>query len=71
MSSPRVSGRDVVRALGTLGFSFVSQKGSHAKLRNNEGRTVIVPLHPEIATGTLRSIVRQAGISMTDFVALL
>lgn len=71
MSSPRVSGRDVVRALGRLGFVTAGQKGSHVKLRNAEGRTAIVPMHPEIATGTLRSILRQAGVSMADFVALL
>lgn len=71
MSSPRVSGRDVVRVLGRFGYVVASQKGSHVKLRNAEGRTAIVPMHPEIATGTLRSILRQAGISMADFAALL
>lgn len=51
-----VSGREVVRALAKVGFSEVSQRGSHLKLRNREGRTVIVPMHRELARGTLRSI---------------
>jgi predicted RNA binding protein YcfA (HicA-like mRNA interferase family) len=71
MSNPRVSGKDVVRALSRVGFVFVSQRGSHVKLRNAAGRTVIVPMHSEIATGTLRSILRQAGLSLAEFLELL
>lgn len=44
-----VSGREVVRALAEVGFSEVSQRGSHLKLRSQEGRTVIVPMHRELA----------------------
>ena len=53
------SGADVVRALQRAGFSQVGQKGSHVKLRRErDGRTqtVIVPLHAELAPGTLASI---------------
>jgi predicted RNA binding protein YcfA (HicA-like mRNA interferase family) len=49
----------------------VSQRGSHLKLRHADGRTVIVPLHRELARGTLRSILRQAGLTADEFVALL
>jgi predicted RNA binding protein YcfA (HicA-like mRNA interferase family) len=45
---PVVSGREAVRALGRAGFGQVGQKGSHVKLRNEAGRTVIVPLHREL-----------------------
>jgi len=41
------------------------------KLRNEAGRTAIVPLHRELAPGTLRSILRQAGLSIDDFVTLV
>lgn len=68
---PVVSGSEVVKALKAADFDQVSQRGSHAKLRNPEGRTVIVPLHPELARGTLRSILRQAGLTVDEFAALL
>jgi len=68
---PVVSGQDVVRALRGVGFEQISQRGSHVKLRNTEGRTVIVPMHRELAPGTLRSILRQAALSAEEFTALL
>lgn len=52
------------------GFSRVSQRGSHAKLRDAKGRVVIVPLHDELMRGTLRSVIRQAGLSVADFLSL-
>jgi predicted RNA binding protein YcfA (HicA-like mRNA interferase family) len=42
VSVPTPSGANVIRALGKLGFAVVSQRGSHAKLRDNVGTTVIV-----------------------------
>jgi predicted RNA binding protein YcfA (HicA-like mRNA interferase family) len=53
---------DVLRALQSVGFVRVSQKGSHVKLRRGN-RTVVVP-HPrkDLPRGTLKSIERQAGI---------
>lgn len=68
---PVVSGRKVIRALGRAGFAQVSQRGSHVKIRNNAGRTVIVPLHRELARGTLGSILRQSGMSSDEFRKLL
>jgi predicted RNA binding protein YcfA (HicA-like mRNA interferase family) len=66
-----VSGHEVVRALAKVGFSEVSQRGSHLKLRSQEGRTVIVPMHRELARGTLRSILRQADLTVEAFMDLL
>jgi predicted RNA binding protein YcfA (HicA-like mRNA interferase family) len=68
---PVLSGAKVVAALERAGFSLVSQRGSHAKLRHDDGRVVIVPMHHEIAIGTLRSILRQASLSVGEFIALL
>lgn len=62
-----VSGRETLVALKRAGFSQVSQRGSHVKLSNNEGRVVIVPMHRELAPGTLASILRQAGIGRSEF----
>jgi predicted RNA binding protein YcfA (HicA-like mRNA interferase family) len=67
---PVVSGAEVVKALITAGFFEVSQRGSHRKLRHSDA-TVIVPMHKELASGTLRSIIRQSGMSVEEFLALL
>jgi len=68
---PVVSGQDVVKALLKAGFVQISQRGSHAKLRNADGKTAIVPLHRELAPGTLRSVLRQAEISPEEFATLI
>ena len=67
---PVVSGVDVIKALVVAGFVEVSQRGSHVKLRNRDA-TVIVPMHKELAAGTLRSIIRQSEISVEEFLAML
>jgi predicted RNA binding protein YcfA (HicA-like mRNA interferase family) len=68
---PLISGAEAIAALNKVGFIEVSQRGSHVKLRNQDGATVIVPRHRELARGTLRSILRQAGLSVDEFVSLL
>ena len=62
--------REVKRKLLATGFEEKGQKGSHVKFFKvvDEGtRTATVPHHKEITIGTLRSILRQAGISPDDF----
>ena len=68
---PVVSGAQVVAALRKGGFEQVSRRGSHVKLRAEDGRVVIVPMHRELAIGTLRSVIRQSGLSVEEFLALL
>jgi predicted RNA binding protein YcfA (HicA-like mRNA interferase family) len=68
---PVVSGTDAIRILGKVGFERTSQRGSHVKLRHTNGRVVVVPLHKELARGTLRSILRQAGLSPEEFAAIV
>lgn len=66
---PVVSGKNVVTALKTAGFQEVSQKGSHIKLKglwDGDNKTVIVPIHEELALGTLKSILRQAGMTIDE-----
>jgi len=61
---------EVQRRLESAGFNIVSQKGSHAKFVLKKGdaiRTAVIPKHKEITVGTLKSILRQAGISWEDF----
>ena len=61
------------RKLEAAGFVEVSPKGSHVKFarETEEGtRTAAVPRHSEVAVGTLRSILRQAGLSVEEFESL-
>ena len=70
---PRVSGREVVKALGKMGYQFDRQRGSHMVLRQAAPphRRLTVPDHAEIAKGTLRAIIRQAGLTVEEFKNLL
>lgn len=72
---PTVSGRRVVRALETAGFVVERISGSHHLLvhRDNPARAVTVPVHGsrDLKPGTLRAIIRQAGLSVAEFDDLL
>ena len=70
---PVVSGREAVKALGRVGYVLDHQRGSHMILRNTEPpfRRLTVPDHRELAKGTLRSIVREAGLTVELFTELL
>lgn len=59
--------------LARFGYAFDRQNGSHIVLRNQMPpfRRLVVPNHREIAKGTLRAIIRQAGLTVDDFIALL
>jgi predicted RNA binding protein YcfA (HicA-like mRNA interferase family) len=57
-----------------VGFTVVGRKGSHVRLKKRTAQSVnivIVPDHPEIKKGTLKSILRQAGLSAEDLERLL
>ena len=60
------SGLEVIDVLKRMGFSWTRTKGSHAVLRKDSA-VCVVPLHDELAVGTLRGILRQAGISPSEF----
>ena len=69
---PRISGRDCVKALGKIGFYLKRQHGSHMILRrDNPFAQVVVPDHKELDQGTLRAIIRQAELGVSEFVRLL
>ena len=71
---PVISGRQVVRVLTRIGFAIVGRKGSHVRLkrrRAEEVLIVIVPMHRELAKGTLRSILKQANLTAEDLLRLL
>ncbi len=67
-SIPVMSGREVVSKFENLGWRFVRQKGSHMILvKTGEMVTLSVPDHREVAKGTLRKLIRIAGITVDDF----
>ncbi len=70
---PRISGREVVKALKQLGYKKDRQKGSHIVLRQKIAphRRVTVPDHKEVAKGTLRAIIRETGLTVEEFIDLL
>ncbi|MDQ2805693.1 MAG: type II toxin-antitoxin system HicA family toxin [Chloroflexota bacterium] len=69
---PVISGRACVKALEQAGFIFKRQQGSHIVLRRDAPfAQVVVPDHDPLDRGTLRGIIRQAGLSVDDFVDLL
>lgn len=72
---PVVSGKDTVKALSKAGFIFVRQRGSHVTLAKeiapNKYLITVVPMHKELAKGTLRKIIADSGLSVQEFVKLL
>jgi predicted RNA binding protein YcfA (HicA-like mRNA interferase family) len=70
---PRISGSKVVAALYKIGYEKDRQKGSHIIMRQKEypHRRIVVPDHHEIAKGTLRAIIREAGLTVEEFRNLL
>ncbi len=65
---PVVSGADAVKALGRAGWRLDRQRGSHVVLlRQGHMASLSVPQHRELAPGTLRSLLRAAGLSVEDF----
>ena len=57
----------VIKGLERNGFRFVKQRGSHRKFKK-DNRTVIVPMHYELAKGTLMSILEQAGLTLEQII---
>ena len=70
---PQVRPREVIRVLESLGFQRIRQSGSHAAFRHPDGRWTTVSIHPSktIPTGTLRKIIRDAGLTPEQFVEML
>lgn len=65
---PRVSGAEAVRVLERLGFAVVRQRGSHIVMRRGAAGCV-VPNHREMKVGTLAGVLRQAGVSVEEFIS--
>jgi predicted RNA binding protein YcfA (HicA-like mRNA interferase family) len=69
---PVATGREVVRAFGEFGWRVSRQSASHIILtKPGEMVTLSVPDHKEVARGTLRSLIRAAGLTVEEFAAKL
>ena len=67
----RVSGKETIAALERLGFVQVRQRGSHVVLRRKGARGdvgCVVPLHKELAVGTLHNILKLAQVTEEEFI---
>ena len=68
-----ISGREAVQAFQKVGYEIDHQTGSHIILRhiNSPHRRLSVPNHKTLAKGTLRALIRQAGLTVEEFNELL
>lgn len=65
---PVVSGKELIRVFTKMGFIFVSQRGSHIKMKHPDGRIVIIPNHKVIKKGTLKKgILNPLNIPVEEF----
>lgn len=69
---PQVKSKNLEKALLKLGFLARTTKSSHVVFTHADGRRTVVPVHNRpVSTGTLRSILRQAKISVEEFLKLI
>jgi predicted RNA binding protein YcfA (HicA-like mRNA interferase family) len=71
---PVVSGKEVIRVLERFGYVVVRQKGSHVRLRrasDPQKMPVTVPMHDELAFGTLKKILQDAKVSVEQLISFL
>ena len=67
------SGKEVVKKLISIGYRIVRQRGSHIRLVHGDGenfKPLTVPAYKEIGVGLLRQIIKDAHLSVEDFLAL-
>ncbi len=71
---PILSGKEIIKVLNKFGYNELRQKGSHVILKKFiESKEIgcVVPLHKEVAVGTLKGILKQANISPAEFISNL
>ena len=70
---PVLSAKELIKVLERIGFQAVRQRGSHVRLKHEDGRVLTVPVHAgqDISRGLLRKILRDAELSPKDLEGLL
>ena len=67
-----ISGKEAVKAFGRAGWMVRGQVGSHVMMTKQGVRANLsVPQHKELSTGTLRKLIKAAGLAVEEFLALL
>jgi predicted RNA binding protein YcfA (HicA-like mRNA interferase family) len=67
-----ISGREAARAFQRAGWQEIGQVGSHLVMTKPDMRVNLsIPQHKELALGTLRALIRNAGLSVDEFLDLL
>ena len=70
---PRITSRELIRALARAGFAAIRQRGSHVFMQHADGRSTVVPVHrgEDVGVGLLRKILRDTEIEPSEFQKLL
>ena len=70
---PQLSGREIAKIFAKHGYLFDRQRGSHIILRSDKPpfRRLTIPDHKTVAPGTLRAILKQAGLTLQEFLEML
>ncbi len=67
---PVMKGKDLIAFLETIGFTAIRQRGSHVRMKSDDGRYTTVPVHrgEDIPKGLLRKIIREdLEMTLEDF----
>ena len=70
---PALRGNEVIKILEKVGFQVIRQKGSHVRMKHEDGRVVTIPVHAgkTIGIGLLGKILRDAELTREEFIELL
>lgn len=70
---PTVTAQELIAALGKIDFAIIRQKGSHLRMKHEDGRVVTIPVHVQktIGKGLLLKILRDAELTKEDLISLL
>ena len=70
VAPPVISGRECITAFARLGYATTRQKGSHVRLECPGRPPLTIPMHDELDRGTLRALIKAAGLTVDEFIAL-
>lgn len=70
---PALRGNEVIRVFGKVGFQVIRQKGSHVRMKHENGRVVTIPVHvgKTLGIGLLGKILRDAELTREEFIELV
>ena len=67
-----ISGKEAVKAFAKAGWQTMGQVGSHVVMtKPGQRANLSIPQHKELSIGTLRALIRAAGLSVDEFLELL